>query len=82
MFNVAQVWIAVTGLLAIYLVSRKSKYAPFWGLIGQPAWFYSAIYTKQYGIFALSVAYSVMWGLTAYKWQTIEKHAFNRNKTR
>jgi hypothetical protein len=80
LFNIVQVWLTISGLLAIYLVSKKSKWGPIWGLIGQPAWFYSAIYTKQCGMFVSSIAYSVMWSLAAFKWWRNPEHAINQNK--
>jgi hypothetical protein len=36
--------------------------------LSKAAWFYSAVYTKQWGMFALNVAYALMWVLTAYRW--------------
>ena len=38
------------------------------GLLGQPAWIYSAIYTAQWGMLSLNLAYACMWVLTAYRW--------------
>lgn len=72
-FRVAQVWLPMTGLPAIYYTSKKNKLAPLFGLLGQPAWFYCAIYTKQWGMFALNVAYCLMWVLTAYRWWKVAK---------
>lgn len=57
-----------TGLPAIYCVSKKSNWAPFFGLLGQPAWIYSAIYTGQWGMLTLNITYGIMWVITAYRW--------------
>jgi hypothetical protein len=70
LFTVAQIWLPATGLPAMYFISRKSGLAPVFGLLGQPAWFYSAIYTKQWGMFALTVAYAAMWILVAHRWRS------------
>lgn len=67
-YIIAQIWLPITGLPTIYLTSKKSKLAPLFGLLGQPAWFYCSAYTQQWGTFALNVAYAAMWVLTAYRW--------------
>lgn len=67
-FIVAQIWLPCMGLPTIFLTSKKSKLAPLFGLLGQPAHFYAAIYTKQWGLLALNVAYGFMWVVTAYRW--------------
>ena len=68
LFTIAQIWLPTTGLPTIYFTSKKSKLAPLFGLLGQPAHFYAAVYTKQWGLFALNVAYAIMWVVTAYRW--------------
>jgi hypothetical protein len=70
LFVVAQVWLPLTGLPAIYCVAKKSKLAPLFGLLGQPAWIYSAVYTRQWGMLVLNLTYTCMWVLTAYHWWT------------
>jgi Mn2+/Fe2+ NRAMP family transporter len=68
LFDLTQIWLPLVGLPTIYFTSKKSKLAPVFGLLGQPAWFYSSAYTHQWGVFALNVAYAAMWCLTAYRW--------------
>ena len=68
LFIVAQIWLPVTGLPTIFFTSKKSKLAPLFGLLGQPAHFYAAIYTKQWGLLSLNVAYGIMWVIRAYRW--------------
>ena len=68
LFIFAQVWLPLTGLPAIYCVSRKSGWAPLFGLLGQPAWIYSAAYTRQWGMLVLNLVYAGMWALTARRW--------------
>jgi len=60
-----QFGITFFGLMAIWLSQDRSskcqKYAPIFGLISQPFWFYSSWIAGQWGIFALSVLYTVCW---------------------
>ena len=65
---IAQVWLPLVGLPTIYLTSKKSKLAPLFGLLGQPAWIYSSMYTEQWGMLSLNIAYTCLWVLTAYRW--------------
>ena len=73
LFIIAQVWLPVTGLPTSWFTSKKSKLAPLFGLLGQPAHFYAAIYTRQWGLLALNTAYAVMWVVTAYRWWSPRK---------
>lgn len=65
-----QAGLAVTGLIAIYLTQQSNdnlkKYAPIFGLLGQPLWYYSTLSSGQYGIFCLTLAYTYMWGIGFY----------------
>ncbi len=67
-----QVGIAIFGLLAIWLAQDPSKvrrkWASIFGLLGQPFWFWTAVVNEQWGIFILSVLYSIAWlrGLINY----------------
>ena len=67
-FGIAQIWLPLMGLPAIYCVSKKSSLAPLFGLLGQPAWIYCALYTGQWGMLTLALVYTVMWVLTAHRW--------------
>ena len=61
----AQVVIATCGVTAIALTQtgkRKfMRFAPFFGLLSQPAWFYTTSSNEQWGLFALSFCYLSMW---------------------
>ena len=46
LFVVSQIWLPVTGLPTIYFTGKKSKLALFFGLLGQPAWIYSTVYSE------------------------------------
>lgn len=60
-----QLIIIVSGISAIYLTQERSaarrRWAPIIGLIGQPAWFWATIQAEQWGMFALSVLYTLVW---------------------
>lgn len=59
-----QIWIFIFGTSAMWLISRPETWG-FWGfplgLIGQPAWYYTTIKKKQWGIAALSIFYTYSW---------------------
>lgn len=63
---ISQIFIALFGVTAIALsqsqLEQRRKWAPIFGLIGQPFWFYSAWETKQWGIFFLCFLYTLAWG--------------------
>lgn len=62
---IAQIFIAVFGVLAVWLSQQSNaqfqKYACIFGLVSQPFWFYSSWDTQQWGIFALSFFYAFAW---------------------
>jgi len=60
----AQVAIAFTGLTAVFLTQtpRWARWACWFGLAGEPAWFYSAWTAHQWGIFTLAFLYTFAWG--------------------
>ena len=61
---ISQIFIALTGVIAIYLSQSsgdKVKYACLFGLASQPFWFYSAYIANQWGIFILCIFYTFAW---------------------
>lgn len=66
----AQIVIALTGMVAIYLTQQSNegikKYASILGLIGQPFWYYTTLLNEQYGIFFLTLGYTYLWGMGFY----------------
>lgn len=67
---IAQIFIAIFGVTAVALtqsvLESRRRWAPVFGLIGQPFWFYSAWETQQWGIFALCVLYTLTWAKGFY----------------
>jgi len=64
---IEQIGIAFTGIIAIWLTQQRretwKKYACFFGVAGQPFWFYSAYSTDQWGVFVLCIFYTYVWCL-------------------
>ena len=60
-----QVIIAVTGIPAIWLANDyrewRRQYACLFGLAGQPFWILAAYEASQWGIFILTILYTVAW---------------------
>lgn len=67
---IAQIFIALFGVTAVALsqstLEARRRWAPVFGLIGQPFWFYSAWETQQWGIFVLCVLYTLTWAKGFY----------------
>ena len=62
--NLSQIWIALFGASAMWFISRPEPWAAWGfllGLIAQPAWFYTTIKHKQWGITVLSIFYTYSW---------------------
>ena len=62
--NTTQLWIAIFGTSAMWFISRPEDWAVYGfllGLIGQPAWYYTTIKKKQWGIAFLSIFYTYSW---------------------
>lgn len=64
-FTLEQLFIAVFGLTAIWLALGKDdnlrKWSPVCGLIGQPFWMYFALQNGGWGIFILTIAYTLVY---------------------
>ncbi len=62
---VAQVWLTVFALAAIWLVNDHrpalQRWAPVIGLLGQPAWFYVSYVDGQWGVFLTTLAFTFAW---------------------
>lgn len=62
---IVQAFIAITELFAIFLLQDKReshrKFAPIFGLLGQPFWFYSSYEAEQWGAFILCFFFFAAW---------------------
>ena len=73
---IAQIGIAVFGLTAIILVSKKNKWGFVFGLLSQPFFILTSFINKQWGLFLLSIIYTFSWTYGIYEW------FFKENKTK
>lgn len=65
---IAQIGVAIFGISAIILVSKKNKWGFVLGLLSQPFWYITSFMNKQWGIFFLSIVYTGSWILGIYEW--------------
>lgn len=69
---IAQLGIAIFGVLAIWLAQDARlavrRWAPVFGLLGQPFWFWSACSAQQWGVFALCLLYTLAWARGLRMW--------------
>ena len=60
-----QLAIAVFGVSAVFLTQVENpelnRYACLFGLAAQPFWFYASASENQWGIFCVSILYSLAW---------------------
>lgn len=60
-----QIGIMLFGVTAVFLSQSKNewlrKHACFFGLAGQPFWFYATYNAEQWGIFAMCFLYTFSW---------------------
>jgi hypothetical protein len=69
--NICQIWIVLFGCSAIWFVGRKEEWKRLgyiFGLLSQPAWLYTAIEHKQWGIALLSLWYTYAWSQGVYNY--------------
>lgn len=67
---IAQIFLALFGVTAIWLSQDNRPHIYRWasvlGLAGQPFWFYAAYTGEQWGIFVLSIFYTIAWAKGFY----------------
>lgn len=64
-----QLWIAVFGVLAIFFVAHNHTLGPVFGLISQPAWLATAYTHRQWGIYFLTLVYTILWLYALVSWE-------------
>ncbi len=65
---ISQVAIVFFGAGAIMLVAKKNKWGFVFGMIAQPFWYITAYINEQWGVFFVSIIYTISWGLGIYEW--------------
>lgn len=65
MIDVAQIGIALTGAVAVFLTQSSTanlrRYACLFGMVGQPFWFMAAWKAGQMGVLFVSFLYALAW---------------------
>lgn len=68
---IGQLGIGLPGLTAIYFTQQPRahlrRYACLFGLASQPFWFLTTIPNGQWGVVALNVVYTWLWGRSVYR---------------
>lgn len=65
---ISQIGVSIFGVLAIVLVSLKNKWGFVFGLMSQPFWFITSFANHQWGVFFLTIVYSISWTYGIYQW--------------
>jgi len=67
---IGQLAIAFFGVAAVWVSQSKDyhqrRWAPVFGLLGQPFWFFETIGSEQWGMVAISVCYTWAWSRGFY----------------
>ncbi|MFV0662732.1 hypothetical protein [Denitromonas sp.] len=70
---IAQLGIAIFGVLAVWLAQdariERRRWAPVFGLIGQPFWVWMAWTAQQWGVLLLCALYTVSWARGLRMWR-------------
>lgn len=65
---ISQGAVFIFGTTAIILVAKKNKWGFVAGLLSQPFWFITAYINGQWGVFFVSIIYTVSWIYGVYNW--------------
>jgi len=65
---IANIGVAILGIIAIILVAKKNKWGFVFGLASQPFWLITSYLNKQWGVFLLSIIYVFSWAFGIYEW--------------
>ena len=66
--TILQIGIFITGVAAIILVAKKNKWGFVFGLLSQPFWYITSFINKQWGVFFVSIIYTISWAYGIYEW--------------
>ncbi len=66
--NISQIMIFILGALAIVLVAKKNKWGFVFGFLSQPFWYITSYNNNQWGIFYMSIIYTISWTYGIYNW--------------
>ena len=82
----SQVAIFGLGTSAIVLVAMKNKWGFVIGIISQPFWFITSFINQQWGVFLVSIVYTLSWAFGIYEWFSKDRkkkpHSIHRHLIR
>jgi hypothetical protein len=64
--DISQLMIAV-GAVAALLIGSGNKWGFIVALCAQPAWYYTSYRNKQWGVFTVTIVYTISWGIGCYR---------------
>lgn len=67
---------AIISLVMMWAMGDHRWWAPLLGVFGQVFWMILAIYSRQWGLLATVIPYTIVHGRNSYKWWV--EHAKNR----
>ena len=75
-----QITILRSGAIAIVLTQlpspRAQRWAPLVGIVGQPFWLHASWHAGQWGMFAMSVVYTLAWLVGIWTKWIKKRHVF------
>jgi len=77
--NISQIAIFIFGVTSIILVAKKNKWGFVFGLLTQPFWYITSFINKQWGVFFVSIFYSLSWLYGIYEWFFKKNKKINEN---
>lgn len=66
--TISQIFIFVFGVSAVLLLARKNKWWFVMWLVVQPFRYITSYINWQWGIFFVSIVYTISWGYGIYEW--------------
>lgn len=71
LISVSEIIILITGIISIYLISLNNKWSKWGiltGLLSEPFWIISSLSSKSWGIFSVSIIYTIFYCIGIYNW--------------
>jgi len=65
---ICQIGIIIFGISAAFLMAFKNKLGVVFGFCSQPFWITTSYMNDQFGVFLLSLIYTVTWVIGIYNW--------------
>jgi len=66
--QISQFAIFIFGALGILLIAKKNKWGFVFGLLTQPFWYITSFIHRQWGVFFVSIGYTLSWLYGVYQW--------------